>query len=228
MKCLTFFWGVLAFLVVGCASVPQQPSVDVNFSEISKSQVIGVYISPIPKVTTSFPGASCLLCVAAASMANSSLTKQIETLEAEELAKARDWVIENLKEKGYTVKVINALIPDKKLPTIKAVQGSTLKKNYATYKNTHGIDQLLVLDFKFVGVIRQYSAYVANGAPYASVVANYYMLDVSKNNYTLYSPIKVAINADGEWDVAPVFPALTNAFYQAEEEAIDLIKKKLN
>ena len=219
---------VFILFVTGCASVPQQQPVSLNFSAIPKEQKIGVYVSAVPKITTSFPGAGCLLCYAAASTANSSLTKQVETFQAEELNKVSEKIIQQLKNKGYEVVVISTLIADKKLPKVKPAPGSTITKNYGIYKTQQGVDQLLVLNFGFVGVSRSYSSYIPTGAPQASISGQYYMIDLATNSYSLYSPLNVMRAVDGEWDQAPKFPGVTNAFYQAEEEAVDHIIKPFN
>lgn len=228
MKYLSVLLSICVLFVTGCASLPPQQTVDLNLNTIPKQQKIGVYVSPVPKISTSFPGANCLLCLGAAALANSSLTKQVETFQAEELAKTSATVVEQLKAKGYEVVTISSLIPEKKLPKIKPVAGSTISKNYVGYKAQYGIDQLLVVNFSTVGVVRQYSSYIPNGAPQATVTAQFYMIDVERNAYSLYAPINIVKGADGEWDSPPAFPAMTNAFYQSEEAAVDLLKKPFN
>lgn len=228
MKYLSIAIAFVVLLVTGCASVPQQSPVTLDLNLIPKEQKIGLYVSRIPKITTSFPGAACLLCLGAASLANSSLTKQVETFQAEELAKTQAIISQQLKAKGYEVVVIDSLIPEKKLVKIKPVAGNTIARNYAAYKTQHKVDQLLVVNFFSVGVMRQYSSYIPNGAPRATVSAQFYMIDTVRNTYNLYAPINLAKSADGEWDAPPIFPAMTNAFYQVEEEAVDLLKKPFN
>ncbi len=169
-----------------------------------------------------------MLCIGAAALANSSLTKQVETFQAAELAKTQAMIAQQLKAKGYEVVVINSLIPEKKLAKIKPEVGSTISKNYAVYKTQHNVDQLLVVNFFGLGAVRQYSSYVPVSAPQATVSAQFYMIDTARNSYNLYAPINIVKSADGEWDAPPTFPAMTNAFYQAEEEAVDLLKKPFN
>lgn len=227
-KRLSAVIAISIFFFTGCASVPQQQNVDVNLELVPKNQKIGLYVSPLPKITTAFPGAGCLLCLGAASLANASLTKQVETFQADELAKMQEVITEQLKAKGYDVVVITELIPEKKLPKIKPAVGTTITRKYNEYKTQHNVDQLLVVNFSFVGVMRQYSSYIPAGAPYANILAQFYMIDIANNTYSLYSPINISKSADGEWDAPPVFPAMTNAFYQAEEEAVDLLKTPFN
>lgn len=228
MKYLSIAVAIFVLFATGCASVPQQSNVSLNLDLIPKEQKIGLYVSPVPKITTFFPGANCLLCIGAASLANSSLTKQVETFQADELAKTQAVITQQLKAKGYDVVIISSLIPEKKLAKIKPVAGSTIAKNYSIYKTRHGVDQLLVVNFGTVGVVRQYSSYIPNGAPQATVSAQFYMIDVVRNAYNLYAPINIVKSADGEWDAPPAFPGMTNAFYQSEEEAVDLLKAPFN
>jgi len=227
MKYLSFV-AVFVLFVTGCASAPKQSNVDLNLGLIPKEQKIGLYVSPIPKITTWFPGANCLLCMGAASLANSSLTKQVETFQADELAKAQAMITQQLKTKGYEVVIIDSLIAEKKLAKVKPIVGSTIAKNYSAYKTQHGVDQLLVVNFSTIGVVRQYASYIPNGAPQATITTQFYMIDIARNAYSFFAPINIVKSADGEWDAPPTFPAMTNAFYQSEEEAIDLLKKPFN
>ena len=64
MKYPRMIWPLLAAVqLLGCASSPQLP---VSFTDNALSGRVGVVMTALPKVDTSFPGASCLLCLAAA------------------------------------------------------------------------------------------------------------------------------------------------------------------
>ncbi len=228
MKHIVLLLSAFVLLLTGCASAPPQQPVDLNFTNIPKQQKIGVHFSQMPKISTSFPGANCLLCVGVASVAHSSLTKQVETFKAEELPKTAEKIIQQLKAKGYEVLVIDTLIPENKLPKIKPVAGSTIKRKYTEYKTKYGVDQLLVVNFTGLGVVRQYSSYVPVGLPYVNVSAQFYMIDLARHNYSFYSPLSIMKYSEGEWDAPPNFPGITNAFYQSEEEAIDFLLKPFN
>src|SRR5215472_7523152 len=92
--------GAAIGLLSGCASTPQGPVPASAEFIAAHSGRIGVVMSPLPKVDTSFPGAYCLLCLAAASMANSALTSHTHTLTAEEVAAYRGAIVEALRKKG--------------------------------------------------------------------------------------------------------------------------------
>ncbi|HMU65670.1 MAG TPA: hypothetical protein PKE57_00915 [Cellvibrionaceae bacterium] len=214
---------ILSIFSAGCATVPHQPTISFDSNTFKKGEKIGVYISPTPKITTQFPGANCLLCLGVAAAAHSGLTKQVESFKAESLGKVPDVVNNYLKGKGIEVVKINEMI--KKLPKVKPSSGSTLAQNYGPYKTQYGIDRLLVINYQRVGVDRPYSAYVPTAVPHAVITAEFYIVDLATNSYSAYSPISITKEPDGSWDVAPKYPAITNAFYQAEEQASDLLTK---
>ena len=59
----SLFWVVIGiFFLAGCSSLPPQQNVTLEPDIWDKKPKIGVYINPTPKITTSFPGANCLLC----------------------------------------------------------------------------------------------------------------------------------------------------------------------
>lgn len=221
-------WMVVGiFFLVGCSTLPPQQNVTLEAGIWDKKPKIGLYVSPTPKITTNFPGAYCLLCLAAASMANASLTKQVETLQPDQLASLRDKVVARLQEKGVEVVLIEQLIPESKLPKLKATATSTLKRHYGPYKAQYGVDQLLVINYR-AGVDRSYSSYIPTSDPLAIVAGQIHMIDLETNQYTLYDPLSISVGAEGEWDTPPAFPGVTNAFYQAEEAAIDHVMATLN
>ena len=91
-------WMALGSLValVGCATAPQTPvALEANRLNASSGKV-GV-LMVMPTADTHLPGAGCLLCLAAASMANSSLTTHTKTLAGKELASIQGDVVEALQ-----------------------------------------------------------------------------------------------------------------------------------
>lgn len=67
-----------AVFLAGCAT-RQMPVLLAENALGGSAGRVGVVMTPLPKVDTYFPGASCLLCLAAASIANSSLTTHTQT-----------------------------------------------------------------------------------------------------------------------------------------------------
>src|SRR5437764_8421132 len=97
---------VAAMALAGCATPPQQPITLSTTALQSQSTRIGVAMSPLPKVDTEFPGAGCLLCLAAAAVANNKLTTHTQTLPADDVARLKTDVADLLRKKGYTPIVI--------------------------------------------------------------------------------------------------------------------------
>lgn len=211
----------------GCSSVAPQTKISADKAVWQSKQKVGVYVNDVPKATTSFPGAACLLCLAAASVANSSVTKQVETFDAKQLRVTKQKVIDSLKAKGLEVVVLDSLIKESAMKDLATPKNPHIKKNYGIYKEQKDIDQLFVVNYRFAGVSRTYSSYVPTSAPQAAINADVYMIDTKTNEYTLFDPINILRGAEGDWDKPPTFPGITNAFYQAEEAAVDQLADTL-
>lgn len=217
---------VSVFLLSGCSNLPTQENVQIDPELWKSKQKIGIYVSPTPKITTGFPGAGCLLCYGVASLAHTALTKQVETFQAKQLADTKENLIALIKAKGAEVVIINALVS--KMPKAKVQPNPNIKKDYSIYKTQYDVDQLLVVSFSTVGVLRNYSGYVPVDTPKVVISGQYYMIDTKANNYSLFNPLNITKAAEGEWDKPPTFPGITNAFYQAEEAASDQLKSSFN
>src|SRR5438105_4512456 len=83
--------GVCAVVILGaCATKPQQ-SVPLAPEAVGpQSGRIGVAMTKLPDVDTHLPGAGCLLCMATAAAANSSLTDHAKTLSYEDLQELKN------------------------------------------------------------------------------------------------------------------------------------------
>lgn len=212
----------LAAVVValtGCASVPSGPIALAPGAATSGS--VGVAMSPVPKADTSFPGASCLLCLAAASAANRTLTVHTQTLPADDLAKLKNQMAQVIAKKNKAVTVIDAPIDMDSLPS-SSLQGTNVaKKDFASLKKTHNVDKLLLIQITSVGIERPYSAYIPTGAPVAVFTGNGYLVNLTTNTYEWYQPVRIVRAADGSWDEPPKFPGLTNAYFQSLEMGKD-------
>lgn len=213
----------LAFVVIlalaGCSTPPQR-SVEFNASTLSAPQGnrIGVAMTALPKVDTHLPGADCLLCMAAASMANSSLTAHVRTLPYEDLPKLKDDVAALLRKKGaQQVTVIAEDVNVDALPAAGAKGPNIAVKDFSSLQKKYGIDKLLVINVQTLGVQRTYKAYFASGDPRALLQGTGYLVNLSSNTYEWYTRVYVSRAAEGQWNEPPKFPGLTNAYFQVIE-----------
>lgn len=216
----------IIILVTGCAGKVQYP-VALNYSAISENAKVGVVLAPVPESTMSYPGASCLLCLAAAATANSGLSSHAKTLDNSDLSALKDEVVASLKEQGFDVKLIEQYEVESKLPKISSKELNVAKRNHSIYRTKHDVDYLVVIDFNFVGITRNYSSYIPTGDPAANISGLVRMIDLDTHLYTLYRPVSVYKNAEGEWKEPPAYPGMTNAYYQALEDAKDQVKKSV-
>lgn len=212
----------LAAVVVsltGCASVPSGP-IALSPGAITSGH-IGVAMSPLPQVDTAFPGANCLLCLAAASAANRSLTVHTQTLPQEDLPKLKNQLAQVLAKKNATVTVIDTPVDMGSLPSSSAQGTNVAKKDFTSLKKTHNVDKLLLIQIQSIGIERSYAAYIPTGAPVAVFTGAGFLVNLATNTYEWYQPIRIVRAADGNWDEPPKFPGLSNAYFQALEMGKD-------
>ncbi|WLI88746.1 hypothetical protein Q4S45_18795 [Massilia sp. R2A-15] len=209
------------FLLTACASAPQLPLPVAPQAFAAPANNYGVVLAKMPVVDTQFPGASCLLCLAAASVANSDLTKYTKTLPADDLAGLNKQVAEVLKKRGAKVTMIDQLdlsaLPD----SGKGVNFAY--KDFSSLKAKYNIDKLVVVNFRTVGIERTYAAYIPNGDPKATIVGESYIVNLNDNSLEWFQRITAMKASDGKWDEPPKFPGLTNAYYQVIELAKDSV-----
>jgi hypothetical protein len=211
----------LSVLLTACVTAPQQP-LQLSANAISsKDSKVGVAMKALPKVDTQFPGAGCLLCLAAASVANSALTSHTQTLPYEDLPKLKNDVANLLGKKGANVTVIADNIDVEALPSYSGKESNAAKKDFSALKQKYSIDRLVVIEINTLGMERPYSSYIPTNAPAAILQGTGYMVNLSNNTYEWYMPVRITKYADGEWDEPPKFPGLTNAYFNVIENGKD-------
>jgi hypothetical protein len=215
-------WVAISAFLIGCAATPQGP-IALSGDVIARHEGrVGVVMSALPKVDTSFPGASCLLCLGVASVANSSLTSHTHTLGTDDVVSYKANLIDALRKKGLDVTDIPGPLDVGKLPSAHEKVSGHATKDFTSLKARYGVDKLCVLEVTQLGFERSYAAYVPTSDPQAIVRGQAYLIDLSSNAYDWYQSVNVTTTAEGKWDEPPAFPGLTNAYFQAIEKARDM------
>lgn len=210
-------------VLTGCATPPQNPVALSSNVFVEPGARVGVAMTKMPKVDTSFPGAGCLLCAAAASVANSSLTTHTQTLPADDLVRLKADVAAALAKKGMVPVVIDGDLNVDDLPKSSSTVPNAARKDFSSIKAKYQLDKLLVVELSQVGIVRTYSAYVPTSDPKGTVTGSSYIVNLKDNSYEWYLPLAAQKSAQGAWDEAPKFPGLSNAYFLAVEEARDAI-----
>lgn len=210
---------LLSFLG-GCASQPQLPVAysDQSFNPSSK---IGLAVSEIPMPALSYPGAGCLLCLAAASAANGNLSKHVKTLSPKDLERIASMVQKRMSELGYDIIIIDSPLYVKNLQKFSSKEPNTAKKDFSYFKETYDIDYLIGIELDVVGLQRFYAGYAPTTPPQVIASGRQYAVRISDNTYTWFKPLNILRNAEGEWKESPNYPGLTNAYYQVIEMVLD-------
>lgn len=208
---------IVTALLSGCASVPQQ-SVSLTNEVISpKSGRIGVVMTALPKLETRLPGADCLLCIAAASLMNSSLISHTKTLSYEDLPSLKVEVADALKGVGADVVVIDDELNIASLKSFAKKGVNVAERDFTPLQEKYNVDRLLVINITALGFVRTYSAYVPTSDPKGQLQGLGYMINLRSNTYDWYQPVSIVKSAAQNWDEPPKFPSLTNAYFQALE-----------
>lgn len=214
---------IITLLTTGCATAPQTP-VDLGQSFWNApSKKVGVIMTTVPKPDVHLPGAACLLCIAAAEMANSSISTHFESVSDDNLASLKDQVAQLLKDKGVETEVLNQTLDLSSLSDNKSELPNSTEKDFSFYKSVNGITHLVVIQVSAIGVQRSYSNYIPTSDPQGAFIGTSYMVNLSNNTYEWYRPINILKGVTDQWDEPPAFPALTNAYYQALESGKETV-----
>lgn len=224
MKFKLFTILLLCLFFTACSSTKYQPPVQYSGSVPVQGNTIAIStnVPENPKMTT--PGASCLLCLAAAAAANSGLTSHTKTLNNDELTSLGTELTETFKTSDYNVTLLTEPVSIKKLKkAASAVTPTDPVRDHRPLKQTLNATHLLVLDIKYVGFVREYSSYFAKTTPYSLVEGDAYLVNLETNQYDWYLPIYEKNSVGKEWKEGPDYPGLTNAYYQSVASTRDKV-----
>ncbi len=212
---------LILFLASGCATNPDNPITFSPESLRASGEKVGVLVEKIPDTNTAFPGADCLLCLAAANLTNERLTAKVRTLDHENIDNLADKFIAALKKTGIDASSIAHSDSIDALSKFKGDGKTSAKKDYRSLKEAHSLDKLIVVRVYGQGVMRPYSSYIPNDVPRAYVDGIAFMVDLETNNYLWYRAFEKQRAAVGDWKEPPEYPGLTNAYYQTVAEVSD-------
>jgi hypothetical protein len=210
----------MAISLAACQTAPQNPISLTKESLAAKKGRVAVAVRAA-KPDLYLPGAGCLLCLGAATIANSSLNTYAKTLKTDELLQVKTELVELMRKKGIDAVALDGQIDLDKLPDLKLGTNMATKDYAAVAK---GFDHLVVINVQQVGFVRTYAAYVPTSDAKATVSAFAFMVDMKTNAYEWFDQLTITRSAEGAWDEAPSFPGLTNAYYQVVEQTKDRVK----
>jgi hypothetical protein len=210
-------------LFVGCATQPITQLTLQKDTLSSESKVV-VLQNEIKEPSMDYPGASCLLCLGAAAVANGSLSNHVKTLPLDDIKTLGKLAGDKISASGAKVEVIETPLLLNKIPKAKKSKSlSVAKHDFSQYKASHQATHALVVNTTSVGVIRNYSAYVPVSGPIARIGGEVYLVNLATGEYVAYNTLDISKLPNGVWDQAPAFPNVTNAYYEAVEAARDQI-----
>ncbi|ACJ30845.1 Conserved hypothetical protein [Shewanella piezotolerans WP3] len=223
----TLIFVVLTSMILGGCAAKIQPIVPLDANALKKTEAkVGVITSSIPLPETTITGASCLLCYAVASAANSSLDEHLKTIPVDDIKNLKSELTQILLDTGVDAVALQGNIDVTKLKKNKSKAPNVATRDYSSYKSK-GINYLLVVDVTQVGAYRNYSSYVPTMDPVATFTGKAYIIDLENNKYVLYKPFNNRKASELEWDEPPLFPGLTNSLYEVIATGKEAIKSNI-
>jgi hypothetical protein len=213
--------------LAGCVTPPQTPVALAKDALDPASGSLAVAMPYIAKPAVDFSSAGCLLCLMAASAANSELSKHADKLTYEDLSKLRNELVAALRKKGVNATPTDNVVDVRGLPAYKTEAANVARQDFTGFRSKVQADKLLVVSITSLGFVRAYSAYFPVGAPQATLKGAVFIVNLKNNSYEYYQPLSFLKASDGAWDEPPAFPGLTNAYYQVIELGRDAILKPL-
>jgi len=208
-------------LLVGCAGVPQPPVPLLDTYWEKQNQKLGVYIQQLEKPEFYMEGDVRLLDYAINAAVMSSATSHFEGLDVSDYDVLRGDINRHFLLQGSDVEL---LMDDLKINDLAEYEDPNkedtiyfAKKDYTAFKKKYGIDHLLVVYPKRVGLARPYQGFIPMGDPRAIFEVHGELVDLNNNQLLWYADVLHANFSSGEWDEPPTFPGLTNGFYAALE-----------
>ncbi len=217
------FIGLAVSLLAACAGTPQQPVALDGTAFSGESSRLGVLVRYPQESKLILPGASCLLCVAAAAAANSKLSSHVKTIPTTDRATLEQDSIATLQANGSQVVTLASELDISKLPKHKSELENSTKQDFSALAEQHNANDILVIDVAHLGVTRAYTSYVPTGPPQASSLGTAYLVNATDNTYRWYLPLNFSVGVEGEWKEPPAYPGVTNAYYQMLELMRDAI-----
>lgn len=222
-------FSLIIFLIAffsGCASTKPQPPISYDETKIDpRVSKIGIASTAIPNPNTSFPGAACLLCIAAAELTNVKLTDHVKTLPIEDLNEIAGIIHDRMQKRGLNVIRINKMIDHKDFPVVKERKVDFAVRDYSRLKNEYAVDKILIISILGANVIRNYSGYFPSSPPKVAVYGEGVIINLADGSLEWFLPINITRGVIGEWDEPPSFPGLTNAYFEAIEVTKDAFIK---
>lgn len=214
--------GLIA-VITGCAAVQEPLSVDQSIFEEETRNRVAIVMTPLPEPDVLFPGAGCLLCVLTAEGLHTSLSTHTDTLDGSEFKLSKTQLAERLREKGVDPIVVDEPLTLSDLTKFTSKTENSAAYDFSEFAAAYDADYVVVIAVSGYGFAREFASYVPTTEPVAIFNAKGFMIDPSSNTYVWYQEFDMAKGVEGDWNQAPDFPKLTNAFHQLLAEARDSV-----
>jgi uncharacterized protein (UPF0335 family) len=215
------FAGLLALMLVGCASVQQPVSLNPSFWE-NRQQTVGVAMTTSTPPTATMLGQQGLLDIVINRGNAKSLIGFLEQMEIARLKTIVKEFSDQLAARGFNVKTIDEPIDISKLDKFSGQSGETpfAKLDFRKLK-TDDMDKLIVISVNRVGTVRNYYGFIPLDAPQADLSLTGQMVDLSNNQLLWYTVESKTMPIPEPWDQAPSFENVSGAVLANVDQGLE-------
>jgi len=214
---LRFLTMLAVVLLAGCATNQPPVAMDQNFWN-EKNDTIGVAMNETPTPSVRMVGQQGFLDVAFNNAMAEELKAKVATWDASSMDGLKETVASDLEQQGFSVVTIQKPFNYNDYEKNRGAEEGYLEIDVTPLKQRYDIDKLIILSSS-AGTSRSYYGMIPTSDPVALSSVSTVVVDLDDNRLVYFEPTQVTKPASGDWDEAPDYPNLTNAFYQALDES---------
>jgi hypothetical protein len=151
--------------------------------------------------------------------ATHNLQKFFEKQEIDELTTVQDTLVENFETQGFVVKPFNFHMKEEKLKKFKGPKPGDkkeyAKKDYTVLASKYGVDYLINIHVKRLGIARKYYGFMPTDEPRVVVDVDAVAINLENNKLMWSTTYRNDTYPEGKWKVKPDYPVLDKAFHRA-------------
>ena len=198
----------LTIFLTGCGTIQKPVALKPTFWE-QRQAVVGIAVAPVGKPTAQMMGAQGLLDIAINTANAKAMVERMESTEFKRLAAIPANIGGHLKDRGFTVKVLEQPVDQAKLADFSGGENFT-RKDFRSLAS-QGIERLLLIEVVQYGTTRNYYGFLPLGAPSANMVLKGSLIDLKTNELLWYQTYTTTRPVSDPWDQTPEYPNVIGA-----------------
>lgn len=223
-KWLTLGAAALTIFLGGCATAPQIGLKQEFWQQ--KEAGIGIVLQQVPQMDMFSAGNQGILDIAISRGVNGAIIDKLRASDVPRLKQIPANIEKQLVNRGFNVKVLENSIDMDKLPDFKGDTSTHAKKDFRSLKQP-GVDRLMVVTVRNVGIQRGYYGFIPLGAPTTIVNISGFLVDLNTNALLWNHAATGSDPIQDPWDAPPEFSNVIAAVTQTKDRVAASFERAL-